>query len=294
MLEDRSYMRQPRFGAQSSATIWLVVANVLAFIAQLVLTHYWTRVNYFLPLSLDGLRHGYVWQLVSFQFMHAGFLHLFFNCLVIYMFGRPVEDALGTKNFLILYFLSGIIGGLCQILAGILLKGIFAAPVVGASAGGFGLTSAFALLFPDQIILLFFVLPLRAKYFLWLSIALAVYGILFPSQNPAGPSIAEAAHLGGIIVGVVFVKYAVHWHWQWPQLRRPRPKTIRTLVKVPSQKAGLWGRSREEYEEELPPQEFLSKEVDPILDKISAQGIQSLTDRERRILEKARSKMGKR
>src|SRR3954464_5337207 len=152
MLEDRSYMRQPRFGAQSSATIWLVVANVLAFIAQLVLTHYWTRVNYFLPLSLDGLRHGYVWQLVSFQFMHAGFLHLFFNCLVIYMFGRPVEDALGTKNFLILYFLSGIIGGLCQILAGILLKGIFAAPVVGASAGGFGLTSAFALLFPDQII----------------------------------------------------------------------------------------------------------------------------------------------
>jgi hypothetical protein len=69
---------------------------------------------------------------------------------------------------------------------------------------------------------------------------------------------------------------------------------MRRLVNVPSQKSALWGRTKDVIEEELPPEEFLSKEVDPILDKISAQGIQSLTERERKILEKARAKITKR
>ncbi len=69
---------------------------------------------------------------------------------------------------------------------------------------------------------------------------------------------------------------------------------MRRLVKVPSQNSGAWGRTKDEADEDLPADEFLSKEVDPILDKISAQGIQSLTERERRILEKARAKMAKR
>ena len=66
------------------------------------------------------------------------------------------------------------------------------------------------------------------------------------------------------------------------------------MVKVASRDSALWGRSKETAEEDLPPEEFLSKEVDPILDKISAHGIQSLTERERRILERARAKMAKR
>jgi hypothetical protein len=92
-----------------------------------------------------------------------------------------------------------------------------------------------------------------------------------------------------MLTGIVFIRYAIHW--QWPQFNRSNRRHPRPLVQVPSQKSASW-RSRS-GPEDLPPEEFLSKEVDPILDKISAQGIQSLTDRERRILEAARHKMAK-
>jgi membrane associated rhomboid family serine protease len=302
MLEDRYYMRRPSFGSHRSATLLLVVAIVLAFIGQKVLENSPSSqfINY-LYLSIDRLKHGYVWQLLSFQFLHSGLMHLLSNCIVIFFLGRPVEEALGRKSFLILYFSSGIVGGLCQTLLGVLAGALgfheyasyFTGPVVGASAGGFGVTAAFALLFPDQILLLFMIIPVRAKYLLWLSIALAGWGVVFPDRSPFGARIADAAHLGGILAGFIFVKYAVHWNFQWPQLNRRARPPIRRLVKVHSQKPG-WGRDKVVVEEDLPPEEFLSKEVDPILDKISAQGIHSLTDRERKILETARAKMRKR
>ena len=302
MLEDRNYMRRPSFGPQRSATVVLVIVIVLAFVVQQVLERSSSfPVGRYLYLSLDGLKHGYVWQLLSFQFLHSNLLHLAGNCLVIFFLGRPVEDALGRKSFLTLYFTSGIVGGLCQTLAGVLASAIslqphasyFSAPVVGASAGAFGLTAAFALLFPDQILLMFMIIPMRAKYLLLLSIALAAWGVVSPNNSPFGQHVADVAHLGGILAGFIFVKYAVHWHFQWPQFNRRARPPIRRLVKVHSQKPG-WGRDKAVVEEDMPADEFLSKEVDPILDKITAQGIQSLTERERRILETARSKMGKR
>jgi membrane associated rhomboid family serine protease len=302
MLEDRNYMRRPTFGPQRSATVVLVVAIIVAFIVQKYLeTSSSFDVRSYLYLSLDGLKHGYIWQLISFQFLHANLMHLAGNCLVIFFLGRAVEDALGRKRFLILYFASGIVGGLCQTLAGVFANVIglneyaysFGGQVVGASAGGFGITAAFALLFPDQVLMFFMIIPMRAKYLLWLSIAIAGWGVVFPDRSPFGVHVADAAHLGGILAGVIFVKYAVHWHFQWPQLNRRARPPIRRLVKVHSHKPG-WGRDKEVVEEDLPPEEFLSKEVDPILDKISAQGIQSLTEREKKILETARSKMRKR
>jgi len=295
-------MRRPTFGPQRSATVVLVITVIVAFVVQQVLQKTSSfQIDKYLALSLSGLKQGYVWQLLSFQFLHAGWLHLAGNCITIFLLGRPVEEALGRKSFLTLYFTSGIIGGLCQTLAGILANAVglhdhalyFSGPVVGASAGAFGLTAAFALLFPDQVLLLFMVIPVPAKYLLWLSIVIAGWGVAVPWKSLLGEHVADAAHLGGILAGVIFVKYAVHWHFQWPQANRRARPPIRRLVKVHSQKPG-WGRDKAIVEEDLPPEEFLSKEVDPILDKISAQGIQSLTDRERRILEKARSKMRKR
>jgi len=297
-------MRRPSFGPRRSATVVLVISIILVFIVQYILEHSAIpfRVDKYLALSLEGLKQGYVWQLISFQFLHSGLMHLACNCLVIFFLGRPVEEALGRKSFLILYFASGVVGGLCQTLAGVFASAVgwhdyafkFAGSVVGASAGGFGITAAFALLFPDQILLLFMIIPMRAKYLLWLSIALAGWGVAMPPDKSIfGQHVADAAHLGGILAGVIFVKYAVHWHFQWPQLNRRARQPVRRLVKVHSQKPA-WGRDKPVIEEDLPPEEFLSREVDPILDKISAHGIQSLTERERKILETARSKMGKR
>jgi len=304
MLEDRYYMRRSSYGPHRSATVVLVISIILAFIVQNVLdtsSSFHLDNRKYLFLSIEGLKQGYIWQLLSFQFLHSNLMHLASNCLVIFFLGRPVEEALGRKSFLILYFSSGIVGGLCQTLAGVFANAIglheyalsFSGPVVGASAGGFGITAAFALLFPDQILLLLMIIPMRAKYLLWLGIAFAGWGVVFPEKSLFGQHVADAAHLGGILAGVIFVKYAVHWHFQWPQLNRRARPPVRRLVKVHSQKPG-WGRDKTVVEEDLPPDEFLSKEVDPILDKISAQGIQSLTERERKILETARAKMGKR
>src|SRR5437899_3325350 len=176
MLEDRNYMRRPSFGPQRSATVVLVIAIILAFVIQQVLQRSSSfQMDKYLALSLSGLKQGYIWQLLSFQFLHANLLHLAGNCLVIFFLGRPVEDALGRKSFLALYFASGIVGGLCQTLAGVFAGAVglqeyafaFGGSVVGASAGGFGITAAFALLFPDQILMLFMFIPMRAKYLLW-------------------------------------------------------------------------------------------------------------------------------
>src|SRR5881396_2998042 len=99
MLEDRSYMRRrSAFESRGSATVALLVINVLAFLAQII-NGYPPRItsdDYF-ALSVEGLRHGYVWQLITFQFMHGGWLHLLLNCWAIFVFGRDVEDALGKK-----------------------------------------------------------------------------------------------------------------------------------------------------------------------------------------------------
>ena len=184
---------------------------------------------------------------------------------------------------------GGVIGGLVQVLSMLLLHE--GGSVLGASAGAFGVTAAYAILFPDSIIMLMFFIPMPARFLLLLEGGIAIGGVARLSMFD--PHVAHAAHLGGMITGVIFVRYAVHWRLRWPQLKRPGRRPLRPLVKVHSQKPA-WAQNRPDASEDLPADEFLSKKVDPILDKISAHGIQSLTERERRILEKARAKMAKR
>jgi hypothetical protein len=86
----------------------------------------------------------------------------------------------------------------------------------------------------------------------------------------------------------------MHWNFRWPTLRRRRGEPPRRLVRVSSASSARWGSAKAQADPEAPADDFLTREVDPILDKISAQGIQSLTERERRILEAARERMGKR
>jgi membrane associated rhomboid family serine protease len=277
-------MRRDGFNARRSATLILLVVLAAVFVLQLAAER-WFGLPYldYLALSSDGLRHGMVWQLFTFQFLHGNWLHLLLNGWAIYVFGRELEETIGVKRYLALYLLSGVAGGLLQAVAGLLVPRWFAGPVVGASAGVFGLIAAYASLHPERplTLLLFFVIPvtLRAKYLLLLSAIIALLGILFP-----GGQIAHAAHLGGMIGGMAFVKHAMDW--RWPRTSgRARPPAI-----VPMRSTG-GGSTPRRGPETPPPDDFLSAEVDPILDKISAQGIQSLTEREREILESARKKM---
>jgi membrane associated rhomboid family serine protease len=209
MLEDRDYMQRTPGGFRWSATIVLLIVNVVAFILQVTVLPHVIHEGY-LALSLDGLKRGYVWQLLTFQFLHAGWIHLILNCWALYMFGRDVESALGKARFLTLYFSSGVVGGLFQEFVALIWPQYFGSWVVGASAGIFGVVSAFAMLFPERqlVMLLVFVIPInmRAKYLLLINLLLTALGISFP-KSFFGGHVAHAAHLGGILTGLAFIRF---------------------------------------------------------------------------------------
>jgi membrane associated rhomboid family serine protease len=301
-LADRYYMRQSSGGLHWSATTILLVINIVVFLLQRTVVSPFFSQDY-LALSLDGLKHGFVWQLFTYQFLHGSWLHIIFNSLALFFFGRAVESMLGARRFTQLYLWSGIMGGLLQMLFALLIPQIYGGSVVGASAGVSGLVATFAMMNWSNrftLLLYFFPVPMSGRTLLWLSIGFAILGMLFPSGN-----VAHAAHLGGILGGVAWVRFG--WHrdfivlpWeQWfsalPRLNPFRRRTRqRQLVKAASLKSSNWTGSKNVISADLPEEEFISREVDPILDKISAHGIQSLTDRERQILERARNKMAKR
>ncbi|HLX95469.1 MAG TPA: rhomboid family intramembrane serine protease [Verrucomicrobiae bacterium] len=299
MLEDRDYMRQPAYeGLRLSFTLALVIVNTAIFLAELAAfstPRGAVFVDSYFALSVEGLRQGYIWQLLTFQFLHAGWLHLIFNMLAVFFFGRPVEMALGRGRFLTLYLSSGVIGGLCQMAAALVWPSFFGSAVVGASASACGLVAAFAVLNWWErftLFIYFFPVTMRGRTLLWCSIGLAAGSIfLTPHSN-----IANVAHLGGILTGALFVRQIVQGHWHWPEWgsSSSHPAVPREFAVTRAGKGRFWRSAAGKSDEELPTDEFVKNEVDPILEKISAHGIQSLTAREREILEKARSKMAKR
>jgi membrane associated rhomboid family serine protease len=281
-------------------TTILLVTLVACFLAQNIVAGFkppgW--VMDWLALSPDGLREGRIYQLITFQFLHAGFLHLLGNMIGLYFFGRAVEVLLGSRGMLILYLLSGTVGGLLQMALAFSFPQYFSAGVVGASAGVFGLIAAFAVNAPDDPItlLLFFILPVTfpAKVLLWAEGGIALWGIIGPLVNAPifGTGVAHAAHLGGMLTGMAWI----HWRVSTPSFAFWRPFAQRRSGRrdPANPSAKRVARAARRKPEELPQAEFISREVDPILEKISAQGIHSLTERERQILEAARSKMAKR
>jgi membrane associated rhomboid family serine protease len=143
------------------------------------------------------------WQLVSYSFLHSDFLHLFFNMFGVYMFGGTLEQTLGPKRYLTLYFGAVIVAALLQTI----VTRYFSPspwPTVGASGGLFGMLTAFALLFPQrELQLLFPPIPIRA----WLFVTL--YGIaeLWLGFSRAATGIAHFAHLGGMLGGFLVVQH---------------------------------------------------------------------------------------
>jgi len=286
-------MREPTNDWRSSATTILIVSLVVAFLVQKSFPAY--KINEYAALSLGGIQRGFVWQLLTFQFLHAGPMHLLLNGFTLWSFGREVESTLGKPRFLTLYFLSGALGGLLQVSLALISSTLFGGSVVGASAGVFGVVAAFAMLAPDRMLtmLIFFVLPvhLRAKMLVWLSVAISVFGIALARKFNDG--VAHAAHLGGILTGVIFMRLSARLPetlWNPFQSRRRKPELVHTY----SSNVPTWPAAEADAPEELTQQEFISRQVDPILDKISQHGIQSLTEREKKILESARKKMAKR
>lgn len=299
MLDDRSYMRVDPGGHRFSLTVWLIIINAVAYLLQQILLYSQSGtvlVVEYLTLSPTGMGKGFLWQLITFQFLHGGPFHLAINCLMLYMFGRPVEDTLGRNSYLKLYLLSGVCGGLFQVLGGILWPANLGGSVVGASAGVFGLIAAFAAINPERplTLLIAFILPvtIKAKYLILAELILSFLGIVSSGRD----GIAHGAHLGGILCGLAYIQYVATGRIKLPNLpslRWPGQRGGRKIVDVRPTKEVFWKKPKPGPPplEDLPPSDFISREVDPILDKIAEHGIHSLTSRERKILESARSKM---
>jgi membrane associated rhomboid family serine protease len=229
MFENRGYAGE-RVTKPATPVTWILLAlNAAVFVFQYyalprIAPEYWVSLRFeeTFALSVEGLKAGHFWQLITYQFMHGSFLHIFANSWAIYMFGRVVETNLGTGRMLVIYFVSGVVGGLVQILGMAFWPWLFGeGPVVGASAAVYGLIAAFVTLFPRQrlLLLLFFFIPvsMRARTLLRIAIWFSLAGILYPDLqldvhrylpfaqqiDALFVGIGHAAHLGGILTGVL-------------------------------------------------------------------------------------------
>jgi membrane associated rhomboid family serine protease len=149
----------------------------------------------------------YPWQLLTYAFLHGGFTHLFFNMFALWMFGMQVENALGSRRFALFYLICVVGAAVTQLFTLELSNGFQA--TVGASGGVFGILLAFGMFFPNQMIYLYFMIPVRAKWFvLVFGLLELVYGV-----SGANSRIAHFAHLGGMVFGLLLILY---WRGKLP------------------------------------------------------------------------------
>lgn len=150
----------------------------------------------------DTVFDGRVWQVLTYGFLHdlSGLSHIVFNCLALYFLGTPLNQRWGGRSFLKFYLIAVLGAGAFSLLVGLLLPG-FDNPIVGASGGIFALLTAFSMLFPTAEILLFFVLPVKARHVIWIAIAIdIVLFVALPRYD-----VAIHTHIGGALMGWLLV-----------------------------------------------------------------------------------------
>ncbi|TAN39314.1 MAG: rhomboid family intramembrane serine protease [Nitrospirae bacterium] len=235
------------------AVKYLVIINSGIFLAEFLFRPGWMGL---LGLAPASFLKGALWQPVTYMFLHGSIFHLLFNMLVLWMFGTTLEATWGGRRFLIFYFICGIGAGLLNTAV---TPGSHV-PIVGSSGAIYGLLMAFGILFPDQLIYIWGVFPVRARYFV---IGLGLIELL-TALGGAQDRIAHFAHLGGMLFGLVYMKWDILGKsvsgWRSGQKNKRRLKVV-------------WDREQERRK--------LQEEIDRILDKGRKSGTGSLTAAER-------------
>ncbi len=250
-------MSMPRI---TSVVKWLLIINIAVYIPSAVseTIGQFTR-QWFSVWPIDTGTSLQLWRVITYQFLHdtTDVTHIFFNMLVLFFFGPMLEGIWGSRKFLIFYLICGAAGGLFYpmlVISGAVKTGY----LIGASGSILGMLAAGALLFPNSIVLIMFIFPMR----LWiLAIILAAISILnlFANKNPGG----EIAHLAGMAAGAIYV-LSDAW---------------RSKMK--------FKYSTSKWDKKISEQRNLQIELDRILDKVHKSGIHSLTFQEKRTLKKA-------
>ncbi len=273
-LDDRPYMQQdggyrmPRRGIAlglpkpTPAVKYLLIINLGVFVVQMFADRDRSMIHLF---GVTVAEFWQPWRYLTFQFLHGGFRHLFFNMLGVYFLGSALERSWGAKRFLRFYLTCGVVAGLAYVVIGA-LAGV-GIPIIGASGGVFGLLLICAVMFPQfQIIFLFFPLPIRVAAVI--IFALMVLKVLSgASGGNVAAAMSDVAHLGG--AGAAAVRL-----WVLPRLggqKRPTPGKVRR---------GAWERKMQKRGQG-------EAEIDRILQKIHDRGLQSLSKNERKTLRQA-------
>lgn len=277
-IADRDYStgRGQAGGGQARVTPvvkWLLILNVAVFFGDALFLK--NRLFIWGAFTIDSaLWHGRWWEFLTFQFLHAGVLHLMLNMVALFIFGPWMERWWGSRRFVVFYLLCGVAGAAFYALLWKL--GMFPSEdadttLIGASAGIYGILMGVAMIAPNlRVMLIFPPIEMSMRRMAMLVLGIAVVVVLFNLRNAGG----EAGHLGGAILGLLLVRFS--WLLNWADRRsdaveiiRPRAFTSRAAAKL---------RPRTEVDLAR------STEVDRILDKISQHGFQSLTDAEQAIL----------
>ena len=249
----------------------LLIANVAVFLAGYAISQ-----DFFIEWLSFQPREVLTrpWGMFTYMFVHADFMHLLLNMLVLFFFGPPLEERWGSREFARYYLLCGF--------GGVALSFVFVPSVgiVGASAAVYGLMLAFAMNWPEAPIYIWGIFPVKAK---WLVAFLFVVSLLSAFGGSGGP-VAHFAHLGGLAAGLVYLK--LDWRASEKLARLRKATRVRRLAIVPRDEEEDRLRAPAASGTSSPGDERrLLDAVDQVLDKISAKGMSSLTSEERRLLD---------
>lgn len=257
-----------QFRRPTGAVTWLILANIAVFLIDLISQRWQPEAfDRVFGLSFVGIRRLYLWQLVTYTFLHVEPWHLLVNMLGLYFLGMEFQRTFGRDRFLQFYFACGIIGGLAYVALSAARPGMQGQLLMGASGAVYGLIVAAMIFFPQMQVVLF-VFPVPIRVFGALIGAILLLKILSPGpmSNPGG----ELCHIAGAFAGVITL-------YLWGVMPKLRIGSGR-LARAPQE--GAWARKQKQAAEE-------QAEVDRILAKIHNEGLNSLTRREKRILAEA-------
>lgn len=265
----RGFMRMP------VAIRTIILINLIVFVIQALggqTLNYWA-INYF---GFDPSFPTFItqpWRMITYMFLHGGFFHFLFNMLWLWWMGQAVEQTIGPRSFVTVYFGAGILGALLDAVFALIFG---TAIVIGASGAVTGILVAFAVLFPTAPIMLFLFPPIQARYFVagWIAIDILFIG--------SGDGVARLVHLGGALGGYLLIKsyrqgtdlsmIVRYFEYLFGKVR-PKEK-----------KSGVRNKNMSIVSDAEIVEEIEQTELDDILEKISQKGYDSLSREEKRKL----------
>lgn len=286
-------MRQGDTRQEIPALYWIIITVAVSYLLQNILGGWFVNL---LCLSGEQLQRGFVWTLLSYSLLHAGFFHIFFNMLMLWMWGRDVQKSISGHKFVVLYLICVLAGAVLWLMFNFSpgRNGETAPIVFGASAGVAGVFTVYCLRhWSERITLyLYFVLPvsLTGKHMLMIFAGIDVAGFLCEEvghMNLFARGVAYSAHVGGMIGGWFFHKYL--------SSREPLFSKGGASVELPDwiKKKAPSAQDIRNFTINITSRKQLREEVDRILDKINSEGFGSLSDEEKRTLDRAKDILSK-